>query len=118
MHVGGGIVANNPDLGKNVILAGLGLQIIWFGFFVVVSVAFHYRMRNFRVPPEQSSWRRLMYILYIASLLILVRSIFRMIEFQQGNTGPLLSKEVVRTSAFVSARLTFRRSIFTSSMPS
>ncbi len=33
------------------------------------------------------SWRALLYSLYVASLLILIRSIFRIIEFQEGYRG-------------------------------
>lgn len=39
-------------------------------------------------------WKRHLYILYATSALILVRSIFRVIEYIQGNAGYLLSNEV------------------------
>jgi hypothetical protein len=39
-------------------------------------------------------WKRHLYNLYIASTLIIVRSVFRVIEYLQGNSGYLLSHEV------------------------
>ncbi|KAJ8117509.1 hypothetical protein OPT61_g1309 [Boeremia exigua] len=39
-------------------------------------------------------WKRHLYVLYAASALILIRSIFRVIEYIQGNAGYLLSHEV------------------------
>ena len=39
-------------------------------------------------------WKRHLYILYATSALILIRSIFRIIEYIQGNSGYLLSHEV------------------------
>lgn len=39
-------------------------------------------------------WKRHLYVLYATSALILVRSIFRIIEYIQGNAGYLLSHEV------------------------
>ncbi|KAF2187906.1 RTA1-domain-containing protein [Zopfia rhizophila CBS 207.26] len=39
-------------------------------------------------------WIRHIYVLYAASALIMVRSVFRVIEYLMGNNGPLLRKEV------------------------
>lgn len=39
-------------------------------------------------------WKRHLYNLYIASTLIIVRSVFRIIEYLQGNAGYLLSHEI------------------------
>ncbi len=39
-----------------------------------------------------------MHVLYAASTLILVRSIFRVIEFAQGNDGYFMRSEVVSSS--------------------
>ena len=43
---------------------------------------------------EHVDWQKHLYALYVASMLILVRSIFRVIEYVQGNNGYLLKKEV------------------------
>ncbi|KAF9049642.1 RTA1-domain-containing protein [Hymenopellis radicata] len=93
---GGGLMAQSgsEDLGKTIILIGLAAQIIWFGGFVVVSAVFHFRMRRYQVPARQAHWAHLMYVMYVASALILIRSIFRMIEFSGGNDGALVRHEV------------------------
>ena len=43
---------------------------------------------------DELPWKRHLYILYATSALILIRSIFRIIEYIQGNSGYLLSHEV------------------------
>lgn len=39
-------------------------------------------------------WQKHLYALYVASMLILVRSVFRVIEYVMGNNGYLLKKEL------------------------
>jgi hypothetical protein len=107
--------------GEKLIVVGLALQLVFFGFFVVVAGLFHYRVVHNKptrqlslncfkrrsstsdsrpltaTPPVDAStlpWKRHMYALYISSLLILIRSIFRIVEYVQGNNGYLLKHEV------------------------
>jgi hypothetical protein len=88
------------DTGEKVILGGLGLQILFFGFFVVVALIFH--MRIHKEPTStvlvdidiRRAYRKHLYALYAGSTLILVRSLFRIIEYGQGNDGYLISHEV------------------------
>ncbi|KAK0483248.1 RTA-like protein [Armillaria novae-zelandiae] len=82
------------DLGQNLIIAGLIAQIVWFGGFIFVCVVFHYRMRVVPTVIEKRSWRTFMYVLYAASTLIMVRSIFRVVEYAGGSDGYLLRREV------------------------
>lgn len=92
-------VVQNASLAKwakRIIVIGLLVQIIMFAFFCVLAVAFHRRMR--RQPTAFScstsaSWEGGLYMLYAVSLLIMVRSIFRVVEFAQGQTGYALSHE-------------------------
>ena len=83
-------------LGENVIIAGLVVQILFFGFFVVVSVIFHKRI--IANPTAESlsstvSWRRYPFVLYFANVMIMVRCIYRVVEYIQGQTGVLQSHE-------------------------
>lgn len=85
------------NLGNNVILLGLAIQVVFFGFFIVVTVVFHLRIN--RRPTQKShaisgAWKKLIWVLYACSLLIMVRSVFRMIEYAEGNDGVLLQNEV------------------------
>ncbi|KAF2708655.1 putative RTA1 domain protein [Pleomassaria siparia CBS 279.74] len=117
---GGGIQAGGTvsslQLGEKIILSGLFLQLAFFGFFIVVVALFHRRLVRANTPPTPSHafsmsnqhmaststtiniydlpWKRHLYALYAASTLIVIRSIFRVIEYLQGNTGYLLRYEV------------------------
>ncbi|KAG7452926.1 RTA1-domain-containing protein [Guyanagaster necrorhizus] len=96
---GGGLLASaksqsSVSLGQNIIIVGLVVQILWFGGFIFVAVVFHYRMRVMPTIVERKSWRSFMYVLYAASTMIMVRSVFRVIEFAQGNDGYLMRSEI------------------------
>jgi hypothetical protein len=99
--VGGGIMASGTiyamHLGEHIIIGGLVVQLLFFGCFVTVGVIFHVRMRKIpttKVLSQNIPWERQLFALYGASILILVRSIFRLIEYAQGNDGYLISHEV------------------------
>lgn len=98
---GGGIQAAGSlemyEIGEKIIIAGLFVQIFIFGFFVVTSVLFHARLVRSPtavVTAEEIPWRRYLNVLYITSAIILVRSIFRVVEYLQGNAGYLISHEI------------------------
>jgi hypothetical protein len=83
--------------GENIIIGGLVVQLLFFGCFVITSGIFHVRMRKVpttRVLTQPIPWERQLHALYGASALILVRSLFRLIEYAQGNDGYLISHEV------------------------
>jgi len=87
--------AKTMNLGKNLILVGLFLQIFFFGVFLVCGGIFHFRMVRSPTPTShQNSWVKYMYALYTAGILILIRSIFRVIEFTQGNNGTIMTHEI------------------------
>lgn len=85
------------ETGADVIIAGLFVQLAFFGFFMIVAVAFHWKL--VRQPTMASGsrgtfpWRKHMYTMYGASFLIMVRSVFRAVEYLQGFDGYLLSHE-------------------------
>lgn len=84
------------DMGEHMIIGGLFIQIIFFGFFMVVSVTFHYRMlatpmHHILSPAVQ--WNFYMKIMYTVSVLILIRSAYRVAEYVQGSSGYLQSRE-------------------------
>ena len=99
-RTGGGIMAgktaSSVKLGQHIVVGGLIVQIVFFGFFVVVAAVFHVRIDKQPTPTltqENIPWKRHINALYAASGLILVRSIFRVAEYQQGNDGYLLGHE-------------------------
>lgn len=77
-------------IGNGVIIASLILQLVWFGFFVVVAGMFHRAMlvvpTLFANRPE-IRWRSYLYTLYFVSLLVMIRSLFRAIEFIEGSSS-------------------------------
>ena len=99
---GGGLLAKAKDkddskMGEYIIIAGLGIQIAFFGFFSICACIFHYRIRA--CPTTASStltvpWRRQLFVLYFASILIMIRSLFRVAEYVTGSDGVLMSTEV------------------------
>ncbi|CAG7952486.1 unnamed protein product [Penicillium nalgiovense] len=98
---GGGIQSSGSldgmKTGERIIIAGLFVQIIFFGFFIVVAVLFDLKLRKYRIPrcfSGEIPWRKHLNILYATSLLILIRSVFRLVEYIQGNQGYLLHHEV------------------------
>ncbi|KAJ3535711.1 hypothetical protein NM208_g7026 [Fusarium decemcellulare] len=86
----------DPNLGSNIIVGGLIFQIVIFGFFIVTSLIFNMRFRKhaaggavvYDVP-----WQESLNMLYVTSLLIMIRNIFRVVEYAMGSDGYLLSVE-------------------------
>lgn len=75
-------------------MLGLIVQVLLFGLFTAIAVVFHYRLRKSATTDSFNSlipWESTLYILYIVSALIMVRSIFRVVEYAQGQTGYCLS---------------------------
>lgn len=90
--------------GEHVTIGGLCVQLLFFTVFVITSVVFHMRIRSKhtrrtigtqrdRCGKTVRNWESVLWGLYFASVLILVRSIFRLVEYAQGNDGYLISHE-------------------------
>ncbi|UJR07231.1 hypothetical protein I4U23_011519 [Adineta vaga] len=89
----------NAQTGLNILLAGLSVNLASFAIFCVQVIYFDYRTR--KSPPNfpsgslcQKGWRQFLYIIYLSSSLVLLRQIYRVIEFAQGFTGYLAIHEV------------------------
>lgn len=88
-------VASTINTGKTIVIAGLVVQVIAFGLFVVACALFH--VRNRRNPTTKSyrtPWEKHMVSMYLVSVLIFVRSIVRVAEYAQGYGGYIMSHEV------------------------
>ncbi|KAF4465663.1 rta1 domain-containing [Fusarium albosuccineum] len=84
------------NLGEDVIVAGLVIQIVFFAVFIIVIGIFHYRINGSPTTTSSTTnvpWRRFLQVLYVASCLIMIRSVFRVAEYAMGSDGPLLSSE-------------------------
>lgn len=98
---GAGIMASGSEsgmhTGEKVVVAGLFIQLAFFGFFMFVGSLFYTRIN--RQPMSKSvddsmPWRKHFWVLMSVSMLIFVRSVFRVIEYLMGNNGYLLRHEV------------------------
>ncbi|CAI7644016.1 unnamed protein product [Penicillium glandicola] len=106
---GGGVMTGGSTktvaIGQWIIVAGLCVQLLFFGTFILSSATFHIRIVG--SPTEKSvrtrhlgtsilprNWSSLLFACYTVSVLILIRSIYRLIEFAQGNNGYVISHEV------------------------
>ena len=87
------------ERGRHIIRIGLAVQVIFFVLFLITAVRFHFRTN--RHPTDRSrhpeiAWKRHMYVLYTASVIILLRCIYRFVEYQmekEGEHGYLLANE-------------------------
>jgi len=88
---------DESDRGSNIILVGLGLQIVFFALFILAAVVFHVRVRSLPL------WRscetaglplgRTLMSLYAVGVLITARNIYRLAEYKGGQDGYLLAHE-------------------------
>ncbi|KAI1845746.1 hypothetical protein JX265_000075 [Neoarthrinium moseri] len=96
---GAGLMAQGASLsstGQWIVIGGLLVQIIMFGLFGMIAMVFHYRYTRYSVSAmaySGSNWLGSLYMLYGVSLLIMVRSIFRVVEFVMGNDGYPMKNE-------------------------
>jgi hypothetical protein len=90
------VVSNLATASEWIVVAGLAVQILMFGFFVVTAVVFQRRFQS--SSPEAATdsrvdWKLSLFMLYGVSALIMIRSIFRVVEFVTGYSGYVMSNE-------------------------
>ncbi|KAF3921102.1 hypothetical protein AA313_de0208674 [Arthrobotrys entomopaga] len=96
---GGGMMAQKtPEAQKNgqhIITGGLFIQIFFFCGFIVIATIFHKRLASSPSHVQQAMLgRKYMWTMYVANIFILIRSVFRVVEFIGPHDGPLMSHEV------------------------
>jgi hypothetical protein len=84
------------NIGAHIVVGGLVVQLLFFGFFIGVAAMSDLAMRRVPTPPAQTNaqWRKQLMGLYGASILIMIRSIFRVVEYLQGFNGYIMEHEV------------------------
>ncbi|KAB8302987.1 hypothetical protein EYC80_006296 [Monilinia laxa] len=88
--------SSTMKLGEKIVLVGLFIQIISFGLFFITALIFERRMRKAATAEPltiKAKWMHYLYALYTMSVLIMVRSIFRVVEYAAGQTGYPLKHE-------------------------
>ncbi|KAF4546867.1 RTA1-like protein 3 [Elsinoe fawcettii] len=84
------------DAAQRIILTGLGLQVLIFTLFLMVSITFHRRLvysKAWRHVPAALRIRLMLWTIYLASALVLVRNIFRFVEYALPHDGYLIRTE-------------------------
>jgi hypothetical protein len=85
--VAGADTIDKENNGKNIVLVGLALQLCTFGFFVIASirltVLLRTKLRNEPLPRD-TNWPLFLGVINAASATILIRSVFRFVEFAIG----------------------------------
>jgi len=83
--------------GEKIVIAGLALQVATFNVFLVASIDFHIRMnqktRASANADANVDWRKMLWVLYSVSAIILFRCTFRLIEYAMGNAAYLIAHE-------------------------
>ncbi|KAJ5671004.1 hypothetical protein N7507_000131 [Penicillium longicatenatum] len=95
---GAGMTAESTmsKMGQYIVLAGLALQILSFVLFLMTAIIFANRIKlnpTSTTTQGDAPWKKHLYSLYAISAMILLRSIFRIIEYGLGNNGYLLASE-------------------------
>ncbi|PYI21201.1 RTA1 like protein [Aspergillus violaceofuscus CBS 115571] len=81
---------------QDIVLGGLGLQVVMFGIFAVCSVVFHVRISK---PPHRHhvdpavQVHAMLATVYASGLLVTVRNVYRLVEYKESTTGYLQTHE-------------------------
>ncbi|KAK7897860.1 hypothetical protein LTR67_004491 [Exophiala xenobiotica] len=85
------------DRGSNIILIGLGLQILFFALFILAAVVWHVRIRSLPLwqycKTSGLPLGRTLTSLYVVGVLITARNIYRLAEYKGGQDGYLVAHE-------------------------
>ncbi|VUC33688.1 unnamed protein product [Clonostachys rosea] len=95
------MMSSNFSLAKAIILVGLAIQLIFFGLFVFSAALFYQRLDKNPTPTayrldacsSKRGWRGVMHVLFLTSVLIFVRSVFRFVEFTGDHDSPMMTSE-------------------------
>ncbi|KAL3496575.1 RTA1 like protein [Aspergillus germanicus] len=95
---GAATLSSSFESGERLIKIGLIVQVIFFGLFVITTAVFHIRIRKHiaslsAAPPCPKPWEMHLVVLYVGSFMILLRSLFRLIEYIGGQDNALLQNE-------------------------
>ncbi|TPX32821.1 hypothetical protein SmJEL517_g04110 [Synchytrium microbalum] len=88
------VATPNATLGLKILLAGLIITVPSFALFLLVIIVFDIRTRRELPWSVRRQWTPLLWALYFSSSMILLRSIYRSVEFSQGYSGYLSSHEI------------------------
>jgi len=106
---GGGISAtadtvNLGNIGRYVMIAGLAFQVFSLSLFMILWLDFSLRLKSYHQGLQDArfvhlregtgKFKAFIYALWLATILILIRSIYRVVELQSGYSGTVANNEV------------------------
>lgn len=95
---GSGLLASKDyktvQTGTNIALAGLAFGLFFFVSFLILLFRLQWLAKHHGDQQENAAWHPLLIVMQTASVLILVRSIYRLAEFAMGYGGYLMDHEV------------------------
>lgn len=89
-------MGSHASMGQDIVIVGLVIQVVMFALFFITAVVFQVRMHHYptcEAFDDSLPWKRHLYTLYFVSLLIMARSIFRVIGYAMGQNGYPLTHE-------------------------
>jgi len=85
----------NLTTGSHVLIGGLGINLVSFCFFAVVTFHLHWSIHRRKADfTGQERWIKMFYALYLSMILLIVRSSYRIVEFSTGFRGYLAVHEI------------------------
>jgi hypothetical protein len=94
----------DPELGNNTMLVGVALQIFTLTMFILLASEFSFRVwqqegegldERFYSLRRRVRFRVFLVLLALSTVLVLIRSIYRLIEMSQGWSGELIEKQTL-----------------------
>ncbi|KAF7114723.1 hypothetical protein CNMCM5793_009674 [Aspergillus hiratsukae] len=99
------------DLGRKIALVGVVIQMIAFGLFSIAAFRFNFTSKRFaksageqiemldssgarsKGPRKSANWNALLRVVNFSTLMILIRSVYRLVEFTEGKYGYINTHE-------------------------
>ncbi|KAG0418751.1 Protein RTM1 [Dictyocoela roeselum] len=93
-----GTLAENLDeanTGSRVLIGGLVINLISFCFFAIVTFHFHWSISRHKAGfTGREKWVKMFYALYLSIILLIIRSVYRIVEFSMGFRGYIATHEL------------------------
>ncbi|KAJ3140451.1 hypothetical protein HK100_009503 [Physocladia obscura] len=90
---GSGILVSSVQhytMGTNILIGGLIIQVISYASFLTTALVVYSRGKKLN---DEEEWRRMFQALFTGAILVMIRSVFRVIEFAMGYNGPIATNE-------------------------
>jgi hypothetical protein len=82
--------------GEHIIIAGLVVQLVFFCIFLTTVIHFHRRMMvrpTAKATLLKREWTPHIWVVYLAALLVLIRSVYRVVEYTSSRTSSIQTHE-------------------------